>query len=76
MMSLDELKSQIDALDQTEFETLLEYMQNQRREARLKTFDEAVDALQAGLTREEIEEIKQALNVEYVEPVDVDQWRD
>jgi len=75
-MTLEGLFSQIDQLTPNELERLWAYLDQKRRERRLEAFDEAVAALQEGLTPEQVEEIKQAMAEDYIEPVDVDQWRD
>ena len=75
-MTLEELLTAVNQLSEEELQQLQAHIGKRQREARLRAFDEAVAALQEGLTPERIEEIKAAMNEEYVESVDVEQWRD
>jgi hypothetical protein len=75
-MTLDELFSAINHLNDEEFKALQDYIEQKRRENWAKAFDEAVQALHEGLSKEEVEEIVRAINTEYIEPVNEEQWRD
>jgi len=75
-MALANLLKEVDRLSQEELQQLQEHIARRRRMARLKAFDEAIAALREGLTEEQIDEIEQAMNAEYIEPVDLDEWRD
>lgn len=64
-MTLEQLFQAVDHLSYEELRELHEYVERRRREAteaRVKAFDEAVAALQEGLSEEEIEEIVAAIN--------------
>jgi len=75
-MTLANLLKEVDRLSEKELQQLQEHINRRRRTARLKAFDEAVAALREGLTEKQIEEMEQAMNAEYAEPVDLDEWRD
>ncbi len=75
-MSFDELLREIDRLDHDAIKQLQDYLTKKLRAERLKKFDQAVVALQEDLTPAEVEAIKQAMNQDYIEPVDVETWQD
>jgi hypothetical protein len=75
-MTLDELLQEIDRLDDEALKQLQDYLTKKQQAERLKKFDQAVAALQADLTRKDVEAIKQAMSQDYVEPMDVEAWQD
>lgn len=79
-MTLDQIIKEIDRMDEADIERLLIHIEQRRGRDMgddwTQAFDQAVDALREGLTREEIDAMVQAMNAEYIKPADEDQWRD
>lgn len=78
-MTLANLLKEVDRLSEEELQKLQAYIDRRRREtakARADALMEAIDKLREGLTEEQIEEMEQAMNAEYAESVDLDEWRD
>jgi len=85
-MTLQELIKAIDELSYNDLDLLWRHMderkhqtrpaQNLKPEERIRRLDSAAAALREGLTQEELVDMTQAMNNEYVEPPDEDQWKD
>ncbi len=84
MMNLQEVKAAIDQLSPEELDEIREYLKTREAEnsvtaglspqERARRLDEAFTQLRAGLTPEQIDEITEAMNVEYIEPWDESEW--
>jgi len=79
MENLRELYETIDRLDDSELENLQAYIEQRKgqpkhisedAQAKIKALQEAFAEMRAGLTDEELEEIVEAMNSEYIEPLD------
>lgn len=79
MTLLNDLYVSIDRLDRTELEQLRQYIdqrieapsvEDERVEAKVKALQEAFAEMRAGLSAEELDEIVEAMNSEYIEPLD------
>ncbi len=75
-MTLDQVIREVDRLDKEEFRLLVEHIEQRQKQEWAQAFDEAVEALQEGLTEEEVNEMLRAMNAEYIKPMDDAQWRD
>ncbi len=75
-MTLDQVIREVDRLDKEEFRLLVEHVEQRQKQEWTQAFDEAVEALREGLTEEEVSEMVQAMNAEYIKPMDDEQWRD
>ena len=75
-MTLAELLAEIEKLNDRDFQRLQEFVEERRRQQVVRDFDAAIAALQEGLSEEEVASIKQALNQDYIEEPDTDQWRE
>ncbi len=86
MLTLYDLKAAIDRLSSEELRELREYL-DQRESAehftsgmtpqeRARRLNEAFDQLREGLTQQQLDEITEAMNAEFIEPFDEDEWKD
>lgn len=85
-MTLQELMRAVDALSYDELNQLRRYMddreqqlhfpQDETPEERIRRLDAAAAAIREGLTKEQLAEMTAAMNEEYIEPFDEDQWKD
>ena len=75
-MTLEQIFNEVDRLNAQEFMRLLEHVEERRKRDWARDFDEAVEALREGLSEDEINEMVQAMNGEYVKPSDDTQWQD
>jgi hypothetical protein len=75
-MTLQEVFALIDSLSDDEVQAIREYIEQRNLEKWLNAFNEAVEALQEGLTEEEVSEIVSAITTETIHPVDDNSWRD
>lgn len=86
MMTLQEIKEAVDRLRPDELRELREYL-DQRESIertgqelspveRARRLNEAFDQLREGLTEQQLKEITDAINAEYIEPFDEDEWKD
>ncbi len=74
-MTLDELKEAVDTLTREERQDLQDYINQKepiqrQEEDELNTLLRALEAMREGITDEEFAEIEQAMNAEYIEPLD------
>ncbi len=86
MMTLQDVKQAVDRLSPGERRKLREYLAQRESteqpvleltpEERIRRLDAAVEALREGLTQQELDEMTEAMNTEYIEPIDEDQWKD
>lgn len=85
-MTLQEIKEAVDRLRPDELRELREYL-DQRESIertgqelspveRARRLNEAFDQLREGLTEQQLKEITDAINAEYIEPFDEDEWKD
>lgn len=84
-MMLNDLFHVIDDLSSEDLDRLSDYIEQQRErrrlaqytpEQRIQAIKEAFAELREGLTPEELEEITEAMNSEYIEPFDEAEWKD
>jgi|GEM_PF-1131317 len=85
-MTLKDIQTAIDALSFEEIKQLRAYLdqreadlrpgQGKTPQERLRLFDEAMAEIRAGLTQTELDQLTMDMNSEYIEDVDVDEWRD
>jgi uncharacterized alpha-E superfamily protein len=84
-MTLQDAIKVVDELSPDELQELRAYIDQRERESaiqslspeeRIKRLDIAARAIREGFTEEEWAEIEQAMNEEYIEPVDEDVWKD
>jgi uncharacterized protein YeeX (DUF496 family) len=84
-MTVKEMIARLDELTPDEIAELqgeIERRRNAAREhsispaERVRRLDDAFDRLRDGLTDEEIDEITNAMNEEYIEPWDETEWQD
>ncbi len=87
MMTLHDVKKAVDKLSSDERRELREYLDQRESmeqpgsqlspEERIRRLDVAARALREGLTQEQLDEISEAMNEEYIEPLDdEDVWKD
>lgn len=84
MMTFQDIKQAVDQLSHQERADLRAYLDevaNQPAQKltpteRAQKLDAAFEKLRTGLTDEEIEEMTAAMNEEYIEPWDEDEWKD
>ncbi|MCD4685180.1 MAG: hypothetical protein K8S97_04515 [Anaerolineae bacterium] len=86
MMTLQDVKQAVDRLSPGARRELREYLAQRESteqpvleltpEERIRRLDAAVEALREGLTQQELDEMTEAMNTEYIEPIDEDQWKD
>jgi hypothetical protein len=86
MMTLQDVKQAIDRLTPAERRELREYLEQRESTEqpvqdlspadRARRLREAFEELRAGLTQAQLAEITEAMNAEYIEPVDEDVWKD
>lgn len=86
MVNLQDMKNAIDRLTPEERRELRQYLEQRESteqlthelspEERIRRLEEAVKALREGLTQAELDEMTDAMNAEYIEPVDEDVWKD
>ncbi len=69
-MTLQEVFALIDTFSDDEVRAIREYIEQRNLEKWLSAFNQAVEALQEGLTEEEVSEIVSAINTETIHPVD------
>jgi uncharacterized protein YeeX (DUF496 family) len=75
-MTLQELFNALDSLTDEDIEAVREYLEKRDQEKWVREFDEAVQALQEGLTQDEAREIIAAINTEYIEASDDELWQE
>lgn len=85
-MSLKEIQSAIDPLSLEELKQLRVYLDQREAdlrpgrgetpEERLRLFDEAMAEIRERLTQTQLDQLTADMNSEYIEDVDVDEWRD
>lgn len=85
-MTLQEVIQAVDRLTPAERRELLEYLEQRESterpahdlspDERIRRLDAAVEALREGLTQAQLDEMTEAMNAEYIEPVDEDVWKD
>ncbi len=75
-MTLDQVIREVDHLDKEDFRLLVEHIEQRQKQEWVQAFDDAVEALQEGLTEKDVSEMVQAMNAEYIKPMDDAQWRD
>jgi uncharacterized protein YeeX (DUF496 family) len=86
MMTLQQIKQAVDSLSAEELRELREYLEQRESleqpvlilspEERIRRLDAAVEAIREGMTQEQIDEMIEAMNAEYIEPFDEDAWKD
>jgi len=84
MMTLQEIKRAIDQLSSDERAELRTYIDQQpispaktlSAEERIRRLDAAAKAIREGLSEAEWAEIEAAMNEEYIEPWDEEEWKD
>lgn len=64
-MTLDQVMREVDRLDKEDFRRLVEHIEQRQKQQWEQAFDEAVEALQEGLTKEEVNEMVQAMNASW-----------
>lgn len=78
MTTLNNLYHQLDSLDRTELQEVRRYIdqrieepsvEDERIEAKVKALQDAVENFWEGVPQEEIDEIVEAMNSEYIEPL-------
>lgn len=85
-MTLDEIMRYVSHLSADELRHLREHIEQIERgvgtqlgptpQERIRQMDEAVKTIREGMTQEQIDEMIEAMNAEYVEPFDEDAWKD
>ncbi len=86
MMSLQAMKKAVDSLSPQERRELREYLEQRESveapahelspEDRIRHLDAAAKAIREGMTQVELDDMIEAMNAEYVEIVDEDEWTD
>lgn len=86
MMTLQDVIKAVDRLSPEELRELRSYLDQREStdqytheltpEERIRRMDAAVEAIREGMTQEQIDEMIEAMNAEYVEPFDEDAWKD
>jgi hypothetical protein len=76
MMTLQDVKNAVDQLNRDQLDELLAHIEKRRKEEWKQAFNAAVDEIREGLTDAQIKEMVDAMNQDYIEDVDLDQWRD
>ena len=79
MMTLNDIKLAIQALSPDEVEELFAYVQFRRKhpvppDERIRRMQETATFIRESLTSEEFEQAIEAMNAEYTEPWDEDEW--
>lgn len=85
-MTLKDIQTAIDALSFEEIKQLRAYLEQRETDLqpgrgktpqeRIRLLHEAVTEIREGLTQEELDQLTEDMNSEYIEDVDVDVWRD
>jgi hypothetical protein len=83
-MTLQDVMKAVDQLSPEELRELRQYIEQREGlpwpvqaltpEERARRLDEAFEQLRDGLTQAELDEMTEAMNAEYIEPVDEDVW--
>jgi uncharacterized protein YeeX (DUF496 family) len=86
MLTLQDMKKAIDQLSPEERRELREYLDQREStehairtltaEERIQQMDSAVKAIREGMTQAELNVMIDDMNAEYIEPVDLDEWKD
>lgn len=84
MITFQEIKQAVDLLSAQERADLRAYLDEIARQPekrltaaeRAKRLDEGFEKLRADLTKDEIEEMTSAMNEEYIEPWNENEWKD
>lgn len=85
MTTLNNLYHQLNRLDREELQQVRRYIdqrieeptvENERIESKVKALQEAVKNFWEGVPQEEIDEIVEAMNSEYIEPLSKYNWLD
>jgi len=86
MMTLQDVIKAVETLSPEELRQLREFLDQLEGtpspahdlppEERIRRLDAAVEALREGLTQAELDEMTDAMNTEYIEPFDKDEWKD
>lgn len=85
VITLREIIQLVDQLSPKEKDELRDYLghstpvfdvEKLSPEERIRLMDEAVKAIREGLSQTELDEMIEAMNHKYIEPVDDDIWRD
>ncbi len=85
-MALSDLLRAVNVLSREELDQLYEYIEQLRErqeaargatpEERIRRLNAAAHAIRDGFSEQEWEEVVDAINVEYIEPFDDEQWKD
>ena len=75
-MTFDELLQEIDTLPKEQLQLLQQHIaQRVNAEAKIAALRGAVAALREGLSEVQITEMAEAMNKEYIEPLDENEWQ-
>jgi hypothetical protein len=85
-MTLQDVMKAVDSLSPEELRELRTYLDQREStvhpaheissEERARRLDQAFEQLREGLTQEQLDEITEAMNAEYIEPFDEAAWKD
>jgi hypothetical protein len=76
-MTLEDIKRELDSihLSEEELRNLREHIERLERRKQAKTLLAALDELVEGLSEDQIHEMEQAINVEYIKPWNEAEWK-